>query len=276
MNPKVMVNGMPGNMGLEVGMAVLRQGLELLPWSLTAEQTEDPSCLIGDKKINLVRPSQREEVLLEIVQKFGSFISVDYTHPSAVNQNAAFYAKHGLPFVMGTTGGDRVELEKTVDQAGVYCVIAPNMAKQVVAFQAMMEYMASQFPGVFSGYHLHVVESHQKTKADTSGTAKAVVASFNKMGLNEGVEQIEMVRQEADQVEKMKVPTSFLNGHAFHTYNLDSADGSVHFEFQHNICGRRIYAEGSVDAVRFLAKKILDQSQIKRFNMIDVLRSGMS
>lgn len=28
-----------------------------------------------------------------------------------------------------------------------------------------------------------VVESHQRTKADTSGTAKAVVASFNKMGL---------------------------------------------------------------------------------------------
>ena len=32
---------------------------------------------------------------------------VDYTHPSAVNANAVFYARHHLPFVMGTTGGDR-------------------------------------------------------------------------------------------------------------------------------------------------------------------------
>jgi dihydrodipicolinate reductase len=54
---------------------------------------------------------------------------------------------------------------------------------QVVAFQAMMELMAKNFPGVFSGYKLEVVESHQRNKADTSGTAKAVVASFQQMGI---------------------------------------------------------------------------------------------
>lgn len=31
---------------------------------------------------------------------------------------------------------------------------------------------------------------------------------------------------------------------------------SATFEFQHNICGREIYAEGTVDAVLFLAKKV--------------------
>lgn len=30
----------------------------------------------------------------------------------------------------------------------------------------------------------------------------------------------------------------------------------VNFEFQHNVCGRSIYAEGTVDAVLFLAKKV--------------------
>ena len=66
---------------------------------------------------------------------------------------------------------------------GVYAVIAPNMGKQIVAFQTTMETMAERFPGCFAGYSLAVVESHQRTKADTSGTAKAVVASFQKMGL---------------------------------------------------------------------------------------------
>ena len=55
---------------------------------------------------------------------------------------------------------------------------------QVVAFQAMMEMMAQQFPGAFSGYNLAVTESHQRTKADTSGTAKAVVSSLQKLGLD--------------------------------------------------------------------------------------------
>lgn len=37
----------------------------------------------------------------------GRIVAIDYTHPTAVNDNAEFYAKHGLNFVMGTTGGDR-------------------------------------------------------------------------------------------------------------------------------------------------------------------------
>ena len=35
-----------------------------------------------------------------------------------------------------------------------------------------MESMATTFPGAFSGYSLRVVESHQSSKKDTSGTAK--------------------------------------------------------------------------------------------------------
>ena len=37
----------------------------------------------------------------------GRIVVVDYTKPDAVNGNAEFYAKEGLNFVMGTTGGDR-------------------------------------------------------------------------------------------------------------------------------------------------------------------------
>jgi 4-hydroxy-tetrahydrodipicolinate reductase len=48
----------------------------------------------------------------------------------------------------------------------------------------MMEMMADRFPGCFSGYSLAVAESHQRTKVDTSGTAKAVVQSLNRMGLD--------------------------------------------------------------------------------------------
>ena len=99
-------------------------------------------------------------------------------------ENANFYVKNKLPFVMGTTGGDRDALIRDVKDSGVYAVIAPNMGKQIVAFQTMMETMAEKFPGCFSGYTLKVVESHQRSKVDTSGTAKAVVGSFQKMGLD--------------------------------------------------------------------------------------------
>ena len=51
-----------------------------------------------------------------------------------------------------------------------------------MAFQATLELMAQQFPGAFAGYKLEVTESHQRQKADTSGTAKAVIASIAKLG----------------------------------------------------------------------------------------------
>ncbi|MBA0605440.1 hypothetical protein Godav_018019 [Gossypium davidsonii] len=59
--------------------------------------------------------------------------------------NAELYGKVGVPFVMGTTGGDRDQLYKTVEES------------KVVAFLAAMEIMAEQFPGAFSGYSLQVL-----------------------------------------------------------------------------------------------------------------------
>ena len=69
-----------------------------------------------------------------------------------------------------------------VAASGVPAVIAPQMGKQVVAFQAAMKLMATNFPGAFKGYTLTVTESHQASKVDTSGTAKAIVESFNELG----------------------------------------------------------------------------------------------
>ena len=45
--------------------------------------------------------------------------------------NASFYCHNQVPFVMGTTGGDRHKLLKDTEDAGVYAVIAPQMGKQV-------------------------------------------------------------------------------------------------------------------------------------------------
>lgn len=176
---------------------------------------------------------------------------------------------------MGTTGGDRDALLADTRAAGAYAVIAPQMGKQVVAFQATLEAMAAQFPGAFAGYTLTVRESHQRSKADTSGTAKAVVASFRALGVAPFADaDIVRVRDPAAAMDDMGVPESALAGHAFHTYRLTSPDGSVSFEFQHNVCGRTIYAEGTVDAALFLAARVAEGSAQKLFDMVDVLRAG--
>ena len=97
-----------------------------------------------------------------------------------------------------------------------------------------------------------MAESHQSTKADTSGTAKAVADTLATLvdgdEANYDYDDIVRVRDTEEQLKGAPgqspdlnpVPEDALNGHAFHTYSLVSDDGSVEFQFRHNVCGRRM------------------------------------
>ncbi|XVE96119.1 hypothetical protein REPUB_Repub02eG0193800 [Reevesia pubescens] len=270
----IMVNGCTGKMGKAIIKAADSAGLQIVPVSFGAEKESGQTVEMYGKEILVYGPSERESILSSVFQEYPNLIVVDFTVPASVNDNAKLYCQVGVPFVMGTTGGDRDQLYKTVEESKVYAVISPQMGKQVVAFLAAMEIMAEQFPGAFSGYSLEVMESHQAGKLDTSGTAKAVISCFQKLGVSFDMEEIQMVRDPKQQIEMVGVPEEHLSGHAFHLYHLTSPDQTVSFEFQHNVCGRSIYAEGTVDAVLFLAKKVKSKADKRIYNMIDVLREG--
>ncbi|GJQ14089.1 hypothetical protein GpartN1_g5880.t1 [Galdieria partita] len=273
--PQVMVNGLPGKMSSEVLNVLFERKLPVVPYSLTAENQIElfyhPK-LSKQQPISLLRPSQRANRIERILEDYPRLIAVDYTHPDAVNSNALFYQKYQIPFVMGTTGGDREQLVQSTLQSNIYAVIAPNMGKQIVALQTILNRMAQNFPGVFQNYRLQVTESHQQTKADTSGTAKEIIQSFVKMGAHfEYSEDLRMIRSPVEQQQELKIPPEYLSGHAFHTYRLTSPDKSVEIAFQHNVLGRNIYAQGTVDAVVFLWNKIQQKASKKLYNMMDVL-----
>ncbi|MCA1787531.1 MAG: dihydrodipicolinate reductase, partial [Desulfobacteraceae bacterium] len=271
----VMINGLPGNVAATMARAAVSDPrFQLIPVSLTGPDIPDTFVRIDHIDITLIKPDARETAISDIRQQYGNLIAIDYTHPSAVNANARFYIQHHIPFVMGTTGGDRQALEKDVSQGDVPAVIAPNMAKQIVGFQAMMAFAADQFPGLFKGYTLEIKESHQQTKADTSGTAKAMVGYFNRLGVDFKPEQIQQIRDPDVQQTQWQVPKQYLSGHGWHTYTLTAPDGSALFEFRHNVNGRQIYVEGTFDAVLFLKKQLAAPQGARRlFSMMDVLNS---
>ena len=271
----VMVNGLPGDVARLVAGFLLKDGrFKLVPYSLTGPEIQETSYSIDNISVQLIQPDQRDSQIEQIKQSHGAFLSVDYTHPSAVNSNAEFYCRSGLPFVMGTTGGDRQQLEATVVSSSIAAVIAPNMAKQIVGFQAMMEYAADNFPDLFQGYTLNITESHQQGKADTSGTAKAMVSYFNKLGISFSPDDIVKVRDPEDQKKQWGIPEAYLSGHGWHTYTLISGDQTVKFEFTHNVNGRDVYARGTVDALLYLSDKVQCGATGKMFTMIDVLKNS--
>lgn len=272
---KIMINGLPGNVSTRIADHLVKDNrFELLPWSLTGPEIEQPEASIGPVAVRLVRPDKKEETIAEIKNTAGRFICVDYTHPASVNDNCEFYCRQGLPFVMGTTGGDREKLANAVRRSHISAVIAPNMAKQIVGFQAMMEYAAREFPGMFEGYSLTIKESHQQGKADTSGTAKAMVRYFNALGINFSESDIIKERDPEKQAGQWHIPAEYLGGHAWHTYTLLSPDKTVKFEFTHNINGRDVYADGTAAAVIFLDRACRRGEQGTVFSMIDVLKGS--
>jgi len=280
-------------MGKEIAAACLRRaGVTLAPFALTGpgaggEVVVDDGRGGPEVIVQLYEPDARSDLAARALAEYpesGSLVCVDFTHPSAVNGNAEWYAAHQLPFVMGTTGGDREALMSCTADAGTYAVIAPNMAKQIVALQAALQQMATDFPGSFDGYSLSVIESHQATKADTSGTAKAISASLAQLtGESDFTpERIQRVREQSQQLAGggpshsgvSPVSEDALDGHAFHTYSLLSADKNVEFQIRHNVEGRSTYAEGTVDAALFLARRIGAGAEKRVYDMIDVLRAG--
>jgi 4-hydroxy-tetrahydrodipicolinate reductase len=270
---KVMVNGIPGSMAVMVAKHLLADDrFELIPEALTGPEIEEKKHPVEAVGVNLFHPERREKAIGDIKKTHGDFLSVDYTHPSAVNDNAKFYCDFDLPFVMGTTGGDRKLLEETVLSSSIAAVIAPNMAKQIVGFQAMMEYTANTFPDLFEGYALEIKESHQKGKADTSGTAKAMVGYFNKLGIGFSEEQIFKERDPDIQKSQWGIPEAYLTGHGWHTYTLISEDKTVRLEFMHNVNGRDVYAKGTLDALVYLNQMIHQGAKGSVFTMIDVLK----
>ncbi|MBF0120514.1 MAG: dihydrodipicolinate reductase [Desulfobacterales bacterium] len=270
---KVMVNGLPGNMATILSKHILSDDrFKLIPYSLTGPEILDNSYQINSLTINLIRPENRKEIISNIKKQEDFFIAIDYTHPTGVNNNALFYCEQNIPFVMGTTGGNIEKLEYIVRTSFISAVIAPNMAKQIVGFQAMMEWASNNFPNLFEGYSLEVKESHQKGKADTSGTAKAVIKYFNKLGTPFSEEDIMKERDPEIQQNIWGIPKQYLTGHGWHTYTLSSKDETVKFSFSHNVNGREIYAKGTLDAVCFLSKKIAAGIKGKVFSMIDVLK----
>mgnify|MGYP001812121787 CR=1 FL=1 len=269
---QVMINGLPGNMSQVALKHVLGDSrFRPLPYSLTGPEISDTAFRQEGLNIQLLRPDVRDTAIAEIKSSAGDFISVDYTHPSAVNANADFYCTNDLPFVMGTTGGDRKKIEDRVTTSSIAAVVAPNMAKQIVGFQAMMEYASKKFPKLFDGYTLSIKESHQQGKADTSGTAKAMVKYFNELGTPFKEEDIVKERDPDSQQNQWGIPAAYLRGHGWHTYSLVSADQTVTFEFIHNVNGREIYGGGTLDAIVYLQQKLAQGAKGRMFSMIDVL-----
>ena len=275
---KVLIAGLPGKMATMLAERLVDdEKYQLIPVSFTGFEIPENSIEIKKRTgqivtIGLIRPDKREAVIHEIKSTHPNLVIIDFTEPNAVVENCEFYCNHNIPFIMGTTGGNRDLLPTIVMKSETAAVISPNMSPAIVLVMDMFGNAADKYPDALKGFDLEIIESHQPTKKDISGTAQAIGKKLKILGVNYlGEKMIIAVRDKIRQL-FMGIPREFIDAHGWHSYRVLSPDRSVFLKFEHNVNGRKTYIDGTLVALDFLFKKINTGVSGKCFSMIDVLK----
>ncbi len=200
-------------------------------------------------------------------------IAIDYTSPQSAELNAINYTQRRIPFVMGTTVGNRDAVEQAVRNSDVSAVIAPNMAIEVVELQDELANLRASSPDHFQDWHMAILESHQSSKVDAngipivSGTAIALRETFLQLGAVMD-DEIVSIR---DKEEQIQIGIQNLDAHGYHCVDLTGPNGETRI-FATLIEGRQPYAEGTLAAASFSAKRTQEGSRGEVYTMSDVVR----
>ena len=266
----IVLSGYPGKMCRLLATAIrANQVFQLASFAFTGPEVTDQRV----DNIALATPARRADYLplIKRMQDTGIVLVADFSQPNAVEGNVEFYCQHGIPFVLGTSGGDIDVIRKTIESSQTSGVVARNMAAQVVGLQAAINFMAENFPGLLSGFDVDVVESHQSTKSDCSGTALSFVPAFNRLGVPYSVKHIKMIRDSETQL-AMGIKEEFLGGHGWHTYTFRRGEDKI--GYFHDFNGRDAYVDGAMRAFIFMGEQAELGVRGRMFSMIDVIKAG--
>lgn len=192
---------------------------------------------------------------------------IDFTRPEGTLAHLQACVKHGTKCVIGTTGFDE-QGKKAIQAAGqkIALVFAPNMSVGVNATLRLLD-MAAKL--LNSGYDVEVFEAHHRHKVDApSGTALAMgetVASAWGKKLDDIADWAR--HGETGPRETGKIGFSVVRGGDIvgdHTVYFCGTGERI--EITHRSSSRATYAQGSLRAARYLARK-----EFGLFDMQDVL-----
>lgn len=192
---------------------------------------------------------------------------IDFTRPEGTLVHLAACVKHGVKCVIGTTGLN--EQGKQAIQAAsqkVAIVFAPNMSVGVNATLKLLDLAAKLLN---SGYDAEVFEAHHRNKVDApSGTALAMGETVANAWGKKLDDIADWARHgETGARETGRIGFSVVRGGDIvgdHTVYFCGIGERV--EITHRATSRATYAQGSLRAVRYLARK-----EFGLFDMQDVL-----
>mgnify|MGYP000977368745 CR=1 FL=1 len=189
---------------------------------------------------------------------------VDFSHFSVLGDIIAFARRSEKPIVVATTGID-AEGEAMIQEASA---VVPVFRTANMSFGVnLMVRLLKQAAKASAGYDIEIIEAHHNKKVDSpSGTA---VMLANAIVENRPSETALLygrhgkdTRRKAEEITIHAVRGGTIPGD--HTVLFAGADEVI--EIKHSALSKKVFADGAVKAVRFLAGK-----PVGLYNMDDVI-----
>lgn len=183
-------------------------------------------------------------------------VLVDFTRPAGTLQHVAACAKLGRKLVIGTTGFDDAGLAQIRDAAGrIAIAMAPNFSVGVNVTFKVLEVAAKALK---DEYEVEIVELHHRHKVDApSGTALRMGEVVAK-ALDRDLKETAIYGREGVTGERKRETIGFSalrGGDAVGDHTVMFIGQGERVEITHRAWSRATYAQGALQAARFIADK---------------------
>jgi 4-hydroxy-tetrahydrodipicolinate reductase len=168
----------------------------------------------------------------------GVDVAIDFTFPTAVKGNVEALARRGVNMVIGTTGwhADEEAVRRTVTEAGIGVVVAPNFSVGVVLFEAVVARAAGLFAAQ-KAFGAFVHEAHHAAKKDApSGTALFLERAIKQAGYDRPIDM-------------SSTRAGYIPG--VHTVGFDGPADTI--TLTHTARDRTAFARGALAAAQWVA-----------------------
>ena len=181
-------------------------------------------------------------------------VLIDFTRPEGTLMHAAACAKRGVALVAGTTGLSDAQKDELARHAKAIPIVhAANMS---VGVNVLADLVARAAKALGDAYDIEVVEMHHRHKVDApSGTALMLgAAAAGGAGLD--LKQAGVYAREGVTGERRKGTIGFATlrgGDVVGEHVVVFAGEGERVELAHRATSRKMFADGALRAVRFVA-----------------------
>ncbi|HEX7713784.1 MAG TPA: 4-hydroxy-tetrahydrodipicolinate reductase [Bacillota bacterium] len=194
--------------------------------------------------------------LAEECRKTPFTVAIDFTKPEASLHNARILAEHDVHLVIGTTGFNKLqlhELQGLVRRHHIGLVYAPNISVGINLLLILVQTLAALVPQ----YDIEITELHHRYKKDApSSTALKIASTVNAARGIKGREKLCFGRKGATPREAGEIGIHAIRaGGIAGVHRILFAGDNDELEITHRSYSRAVFAEGALEAARFVAPR---------------------